>query len=131
MQCAGSLEPYLLAYMIPYSQFESARQFGTHCRLTKTQASLCKCADSSEPFAARLYSKILPFEPAYQTLFFAVSSVYTSIYKAKTDVQTCQSIRCSHQRHINRHLIKRPRFGFVTKAPATPSLCNCDISPGS
>ena len=83
----------------------------------RTHASLCKSGDSSESFVACMYSERLSFEPAFLTLFFfAGSSDYTSIYKAKTNVQTHQSIRFSHQRHINRHLIKRTRFGFVTKA---------------
>ena len=56
--------------------------------------------------------------------FFAGSSDFTSIYKAKANVQTHQSIRFSHQRYINRHLINRTRIVFLTKALTSPSLCN-------
>ena len=69
VQCSGSPEPTVLALRRPKASFELYLKL---CPVTKAQASLCKSADSSWLFAARLYSKLSPFEPAFQTLVFCI-----------------------------------------------------------
>ena len=78
----------------------------------KTQASLCKHADSQEPLL-----------PAQEILIFiTLSSEF-----ACANVQTHQSVHCWREKHTNRHLSQQNRFCAVTKAKV--SLCKFADSP--
>ena len=90
-KCADSPEYLLLAWIAHKSPFKAAQEI---CTVTKGKVSVCKCADSPDPSLLAQNGIQSRFKSPHENF-----ELWRRLRLDQANVQTCQSHRCSHERH--------------------------------